>query len=329
LDADLVVSAVGIQPETGLAKEAGLTLTDRGLIAVDSMLRTSDPDIYAGGDCAAVRNRITGKDFWIPLGSQANRQGRVIGGNLAGREEHFPGAVGAWGIKLFSQNAAGAGLTLESALAEGLDAVSVHMEQTDRAHFYPDHTMMALELVTERKTRRLLGIQGISAAGDALVGRINAVTPLLASGGTVDDLSSLELVYAPPFASALDIVNVLGNVADNVLDGRCRVLDPLACEALWEHGPETLCFLDTRARGQAEQHPAAGSPRWRSIPQDELANRLDELPRDAEIIVLCNTGLRAYEAQLTLDSLGYTDNRMAAGGLTTLKRMGVTMGKPG
>jgi rhodanese-related sulfurtransferase len=237
--------------------------------------------------------------------------------------------VGVWGIKLFSQNAAGAGLTLESALTEGLDAVSVHVEQTDRAHFYPDHTMMSLELVTERTTRRLLGIQGVSAAGDALVGRINAVTPLLASGGTVDDLSSLELVYAPPFASALDIVNVLGNVADNVLDGRCRVLDPLTCEALWEHGPETLCFLDTRAAGQAEQHPAAGSPRWHSIPQDELANRLDELPRDAEIIVLCNTGLRAYEAQLTLDSLGYTDNRIAAGGLTALKRMGVTMGKPG
>lgn len=328
LDADLVVLAAGIKPETGLAQTAGLSRTEQGLILIDDRLRTSDPDIYAGGDCIAIPHQVTGKPFWLPLGSQANRQGRIIGSNLAGRQECFPGAVGAWGVKLCAQSAAGAGLTLAAALAEGFDATSVHVEQVDRAHFYPEHAMMALELVVEKTTRRLLGIQGVCANGDALAGRINAVTPLLAAKATVSDLCTLELLYSPPFTSAMDIVNLLGNVAENVLDGRCRTMDPLECEALWaERDTENICFLDTRVKGQAEQHPAAGEAHWLSIPQDELQARIAEVPEDKELIVLCNTGLRAYEAQLALDSSGRANNRTVSGGLSALNRMGVTLEK--
>ncbi len=326
IPSDLVVLATGIRPETALAKEAGLSLTEKGLILVDEELRSSDPDIYAGGDCVAIPHQVTGKPFWLPLGSQANRQGRVIGGNLAGRHETFPGAVGSWGVKLFGQSAAGAGLTLSAALAEGLDAVSVHVEQVDRAHFYPEHAMMALELVVERGTRRLLGIQGMAASGDALVGRVNAVTPLLAARGTAHDLSTLEVVYSPPFASAMDIVNLLGNVAENILEGRCRTMDPLECEALWdarENG--TVCFLDTRVKGQAEKHPALGDAHWLAIPQDELAARIAEVPTDKDLVLICNTGLRAYEAQLSLNAHARPRNRTVSGGLAALGRMGIQL----
>ena len=326
IDADLVVLATGIKPETALARDAGLALTDQGLILVDSMLRTSDPDIYAGGDCIAIPHHVTGKPFWLPLGSQANRQGRIIGSNLAGRQERFPGAVSAWGVKLCGQSAAGAGLTLSAALGEGLDAISVQVEQVDRAHFYPEHAMMALELVVEKPTRRLLGIQGVCANGDALAGRINAVSPLLSAKASVSDLCTLELLYSPPFASAMDIVNLLGNVAENVLDGRCRTLTPLECEALWaRRDAENICFLDTRVKTQAEQHPAAGDACWLSIPQDELLARIAEVPADAELVLLCNTGLRAYEAQLVLDANGRPRNRTVSGGLSALKRMGITL----
>lgn len=328
LDADLVILAAGIKPETALARAAGLTLTEQSLVFTDDRLRTSDPDIYAGGDCIAIPHQVTGKPFWLPLGSQANRQGRIIGGNLAGRQERFPGAVGSWGVKLCGQSAAGAGLTLAAALAEGFDATSVHVEQVDRAHFYPEHAMMALELVVEKTTRRLLGIQGVCANGDALAGRINAVTPLLAAKATVSDLCTLELLYSPPFASAMDIVNLLGNVAENVLDGRCRTMDPLECEALWaERAAENICFLDTRVKSQAEQHPAAGDACWLSIPQDELQARIAEVPENKELVLLCNTGLRAYEAQLALDANSRTNNRTVSGGLSALNRMGITLGK--
>nr|3IWA_A Chain A, FAD-dependent pyridine nucleotide-disulphide oxidoreductase [Nitratidesulfovibrio vulgaris DP4] len=220
LDADLVILAAGVSPNTQLARDAGLELDPRGAIIVDTRMRTSDPDIFAGGDCVTIPNLVTGKPGFFPLGSMANRQGRVIGTNLADGDATFPGAVGSWAVKLFEGSASGAGLTVEGALREGYDAVNVHVEQFDRAHFYPEKTIMTLQLVVDRPTRRVLGIQGFSTLGDALTARINAVATMLASKPTVEDISNAEVVYSPPFASAMDIVNVAGNVADNVLAGR-------------------------------------------------------------------------------------------------------------
>lgn len=323
IEAELVIMAAGVSPETSLARDAGLEVTDKGLIVVDEFLRTSDPDIYSGGDAAAVRNLVTGKPGWFPLGSQANRQGRVIGTNLAGGNATFPGAVGAWGIKLFSQSAAGAGLTLEQAKRAGLDALSVHVEQMDRAHFYPEHAMMALELVVERGTRRVLGVQGMAPSGDALVGRINAVTPYIASGGVVADISNLEVVYSPPFASAMDIVNMLGNVAENVLEGRGRMMNVDKFWAVWDdRAAGDACFLDIRDPVSAQPLAAMDPEHWKNIPLEILADRVGEISPDKSLVLVCNTGLRAFEAQLLLDSRGLKNSRIVAGGMVAAGKAG-------
>ncbi len=330
LDADLVVLGTGIAPNTELAASAGLGLTEingEKLIAVDEHLRTTDPDIYSGGDCVAIRHHVTGKPFWLPLGSQANRQGRVIGTNLAsqsGAAASFPGAAGAWGVKLFDQSAAGAGLTLAAARQAGYDAAAVHVEYLDRAHFYPEHAVLSLELVVDRPTRRILGIQGVSADGDALTGRINAVTPYLASGGAVADLSNLELIYTPPFASAMDAINTLGNAAENMLEGRLRTMDPQEFITLWENRAEGKAFfLDARDRISAEGLASAHPQEWTNIPQDLLRDHLAEIPKDTSLVLVCNTGLRAYEAQLVLDECGFTNSRVVSGGLTAVRRAGM------
>lgn len=323
IDADIVIAAAGINPETRIAQEAGLEVTPSGLIVVDEHMRTSDPHIYSGGDAAAVKNIVTGRAGWFPLGSQANRQGRVIGTNLAGGDATFPGAVGAFGIKLFSLAAAGAGLTLEAAAREGLDAVSAHVAQMDKAHFYPEHTLMFLELVVEKGTRRVLGIQGVSEAGDALVARINAVTPIIAARGTVADVSTLEVVYAPPFASAMDIVNTLGNVAENVLEGRSRTLGVDEFAALWNNREEeSVCFVDTRDHGEAAGFAASDPERWKNIPHEAFRDRLHEIPPGKSLVLVCNTGLRAHEAQRALDAAGRRDSRALAGGLAAVRRAG-------
>ena len=163
LDADLVIFATGFAPNTELARKAGLDIDPASkAILVNEFMQTSDPDIYAGGDCVATPNLITGKPFCLALGSLANRQGRVIGTNLAADQPvaTFRGAVGSWGVKLFGLSLCGTGLTEDRARAAGFDAISAGIEQMDRAHFYPEKHMMSLEVTVDRATRRVLGLQG-------------------------------------------------------------------------------------------------------------------------------------------------------------------------
>ncbi len=330
LQAQLVISAVGVRPNSWLARQAGLNVSERGGIRVDKFLRTSDPDIFAGGDCVELTHRITGAPAYLPLGSLANRQGRVIGTNLAAGDEKdmtpFPGAVGSWCVGLFDKAAAGTGLTLSAARAAGLDALCVHVSQLDRAHFHPDKKPMSLELVVQRGTGRVLGMQGLGAAGDALVGRVDTVAALLPHGVTASDLAGLEMAYSPPFAAALDILNVLGGAAENILAGRNRGIHADEFASLWAgrvasngDGP---VFLDCRERSNAEdlltRHPA----HWRNIPQGELAGRLAELPRNRPIVLVCNTGARAYESFVTLAHHGFRDVVCVEGGMTAIMAAG-------
>jgi NADPH-dependent 2,4-dienoyl-CoA reductase/sulfur reductase-like enzyme/rhodanese-related sulfurtransferase len=326
LGADLVILAAGVVPNTGLAWEAGLEIGPAGIV-VNDRLQTSDPDIYAGGDCAQIRNLISGQPAFYPLGSMANRQGRVIGTNLAGGDACFPGAVGSFVVKVFDHSLAGAGLTVQNARKAGFDAVGVQVAQLDRAHFYPTKEMMHLELVVERSTRRVLGIQGFGSSGDAMVGRVNAVAAILDRAPTVDAVSNLELAYSPPFSSAMDILNALGNAADNLLAGRYHGLSPEEFEVVWkgrDQGGGCL-ILDCRAREDgkalAEKYPDL----WLNIPQDELRRRIDEIPSDKDLILVCNTGVRSYEAQLNLRQLGREKNRTLQGGVVSLKKSGVEM----
>ena len=323
IEADLVIMAVGVEPNGDLAKAAGLATTDSGAVVVDKTMRTSDPRIFAGGDCVEIQNLITAKPGYFPSGSLANRQGRVIGTNLAGGNMEFDGAVGSFVVKLFDISLASAGLSLDVARSEGFDAVSAFIAQFDRAHFYPEKDLMYLELVVERGSRRILGIQGLGNKGDGMVGRINAVASNLKNRPTTGEISNLELAYSPPFTAAMDILNALGNTADNILDGMNRVVDVEEFSDMWnEREREETYFLDCRGWGNAEPFVTKYPLHWKSIPQDELRTRLAEVPKDKRIVLICNTGVRSYEAQITLDQVGIKNTLNLQGGVAALKKWG-------
>ena len=326
LEADMVIMAVGVRPNSDLAREAGLRLSQGGAIIVDKRLQSSDPDIYAGGDCVQITNLVTGKPGYYPLGSMANRQGRVIGTNLAGGSAEFAGAVGSFVIKLFDISVASFGLSIETAKKEGLDAVSAFVVQFDRAHFYPEKDLMYLELVVEKGTGRVLGIQGIGNTGDGMLARVNAVAAILKYRPTIADISNLELPYSPPFSSAMDVLNALGNTAENILAGTNRAIEAEQFVEWWKNRKEgETFFLDCRAWGNAWPFVEKYPDHWNCIPQDELRKRIEEVPRDKRIALVCNTGVRSYEAQLILNQMGIKDTYNVQGGMAGLKKFGADL----
>jgi NADPH-dependent 2,4-dienoyl-CoA reductase/sulfur reductase-like enzyme/rhodanese-related sulfurtransferase len=324
LEADLVITAVGVRPNSELARQAGLLISPRGAIVVNRRLQTSDPDIYAGGDCIETMHLVTGKPIFFPQGSLANRQGRVIGTNLAGEFAAFNGVVGSFSIKIFDLAIASTGIPLQIALREGYDALHSLVIQADRAHFYPDHDLVYLQVIVDRKTRRILGAQGIAHNGDALVGRINSIAAMLPYRATLEDLSNLEIAYSPPFSSALDVVNAVANTAENILDGYNKPLDVDQFEKCFLEGSadETIC-LDVRSSANAASYVAHFSERWLNIPQETLKHRFEEIPKDKRLIVVCNSGARSYEALRQLENAGICEAVNLQGGVAALKKSGV------
>lgn len=324
LEADLVVTAVGVRPNSELAREAGLVVSPRGGIVVNQRLQTSDPDIYAGGDCIEVSHLITGKPIHFPQGSLANRQGRIIGSNLAGGAATFKGVVGSFSIKIFDLAVAATGLTLQVARREGFDAMHAFVVQADRAHFYPTQDLMYLQLVVDRKTRRVLGMQGAGHNGDAVVGRIDSIAAILPHRPSLEDLSNLELAYSPPFGSALDIVNAAANTAENILDGLNKTVDVEEFEKCFLAGESADCIcLDVRGPANAAPFVEQFGDRWLNIPQETLKHRLAEVPKDKRVFVVCNSGVRSYEALRQLDCAGPCDAVNVQGGVAALKKTGV------
>jgi NADPH-dependent 2,4-dienoyl-CoA reductase/sulfur reductase-like enzyme/rhodanese-related sulfurtransferase len=323
LPADLVITAVGAVPNSELARQANLLVSPEGGIVVNRCLQTSDPQIYAGGDCIVNHHLITGKSVYYPSGSLANRQGRVIGTNLAGGRATFNGIVGSYTLKTFDLAVAGTGLNLTTALQEGFDAVEALVIQADRAHFYPTQDLMYLTLVVDRKTRRLLGAQGLSHNGDALVGRINSIAALLPFKADLQDLSNLEVAYAPPFAAALDIVNAVANTLENILDGYNRTIEVADFEQcfLTDKADDTLC-LDVRGAANAAPYIDLFGSRWLNIPQETLRDRFAEIPPDKRLLVVCNSGVRSYEALRQLETAGLCNAVNLQGGIAALKKSG-------
>jgi len=326
LDADLVIMAVGVAPNANLARDAGLDVSPADAIVVNAKMQTSDPNIYAGGDCVEIMDLVTGKPACFPSGSLANRQGRVIGTNLAGGNATFEGAVGTFVIKLFDISVASAGLSLQRARSHGFDALSVFVVQFDRAHFYPDKDLVYLELVVEKGTGRVLGIQGFGGMNSGMFARVGAVAAILRYRPTTADISNLELPYAPPFSSAMDVLNALGNAAENTLQGKNRVIDADAFAEWWlKRDKGDTLFLDCRGWGNAEDFVRKYPRDWKSIPQDELTARMAEVPRDKNLVLICNTGVRSYEAQITLDQMGIHDTYNLQGGVAAIKRWGLDL----
>ena len=285
-------------------------------------MQTSDPDIYAGGDCVPFRTSSPASPR-AALGSLANRQGRVIGTNAAsddGKAAAFHGAVGTWCVKIFKMSACGTGLTIERAKAFGFDAISASLEQLDRAHFYPEKHMMTLELVVERGTRRVLGIQGVCEDGDALKARIDAVATMLQFGKpTIDDLANAEIAYAPPFASAMDAVNAVANVADNILSGQLKPISSKEFGELWkDRANNNVFFADARPAVAGNATAAKYPGEWHAIALEDIEAKFDSIPKDRPVALVCNTGLRSYEVMLYLHNHGVTDVVNALGGMQAL-----------
>jgi NADPH-dependent 2,4-dienoyl-CoA reductase/sulfur reductase-like enzyme/rhodanese-related sulfurtransferase len=324
LEADLVISAIGVRANGDLARQAGLKVDPAGAIRVNERMQTSDPAIYAGGDCVTVPHLVTGKPGIFPFGSLANRQGRVIGTNLAGGQAVFHGSAGTFILKLFDISVGGTGLSVQQATREGLDVISAFVVQFDRAHFFPDKDLMYLEIVAEKKSGRVLGVQGLGDRGDGLFARLGAVSALLPHRPTLSEISNLELPYSPPFSAAMDILNALGNTAENILAGKNRTINPEQVLELWKaRDPEKFLVLDCRGWGNAEPFVQKFPEIWKSIPQDQLQQRLAEVPQDRQLILVCNTGVRSYEAQIALDQAGIGNCLNLQGGVAALKKLGL------
>ncbi len=311
-EADVVVLAAGVRPNSQCAREAGLAVGSSGGILVDRRLCTSDPDIYAGGDCVEIRNLVSGGNMPMPLGSLANRQGRIIATNITGGSRHFKGGVGSFCVKIFDYGVAKAGLTLKQAKASGYDPVYAIVSQHDRAHFYPTSEFMYMMLIADRESRKILGVEAIGKQMDAVKSRVDSVAVLLGHEVDVDEICSLEVAYAPPLASAMDIVNNAGNALDNVLGGRNRGIDPIDFIDEMKNG--TTRILDIRGEKEAAALVEKWGDRWLNIPLNQLRQRRNEIGQDEPLIVICDTGARSYEALIILDSLDITNNRQVQGG---------------
>ena len=313
---DIVVLAAGVRPNTELARNAGISVGMSGGIAVDYRMRTSDPDIYAGGDCVELRNLISGENMLMALGSLANRQGRVIASNINGGQSHFKGTVGTFCIKVFDLGISKAGLTFRQARETGFDPAYATVSQADHAHFYPSSEMIYVSLLADRKSRKILGIEAAGKNGDAVKARVDAVAVLLCHDADVDEICGLEIGYAPPFASAMDVVNNAGNALDNILSGSNRTVD--VTNFLFEFAQKQIKVLDMRGAIEAAPFIKKYGAQWLNIPQDQLRRKILEVPREQPLYLLCDTGPRSYEAQVYLSSRGITDTYNIQGGFAMI-----------
>ena len=299
VEGDAVVMAVGVTPDSSLAREAGLALTDRGAILVDANYRTSDPDIYAVGDAIGVYNGITGKPMQLPLAGPAQKQARQAADHICGRPVRNTGYIGSSCIKVFDYNAASTGLTAAQCEREGIPYDIVYVLPQDRVGMMPGSTPMHYKLIFEVPSGRVLGAQAISK-GDAPK-RIDIVATLIKFGGTVDDLRDLELCYAPPFSTAKDAGNYAALVAGNLLEGRFKQVRVDAVRGLVQSG---ACIIDVREEGEyALGHLKTAV----NIPLSQLRQRLDEIPRNRPVYLHCRSSQRSYNAVLALQAHGFKD----------------------
>ena len=310
IPSDLVLVATGVRPNATLAKDAGLEIGKTGGIVTNEYLETSDPDIYAGGDCVESIHMITGEKVYVPLGSTANKHGRVIANNIMGYREKFKGILSTGVLKVFEYNVGKTGLTEQEARQAGLDVVTTLSPAMDSAHYHPNHKPLFLKLVADRKTNKLVGLQAVGF-GDA-VKRVDVMATALSFGATVDDLPALDLGYAPPYSTAVDIAAHAANVLSNKIKGIGKALTPAELRAKIDRGDDFI-WLDVRTPDEYKKERIE-DPRIQLIPLGTLRQRLHELPRDKEIITFCKFSLRGYEAQTILEGEGYKNVKFMDGG---------------
>ena len=309
IPADMAVMAIGVRPSVALAREAELEIGVTGAIKVDKHMCTSDSDIYASGDCVETVNLVTDKPCFVPLGSTANKQGRVAAVNICGGDDVFPGVLGSTVCKVFDHCVARTGLTEADARQAGFDVTVALAPAPDKAHFMPEAKPLLLKLVVDSKTRKLLGAESVGpGAGDK---RIDVAAMAITAGMTVDQLANADLCYAPPYAPAMDNIITAANVARNKLDGHMVGVSAEQVHRMIED-KEDFVLLDVRSPEEYKQVRLASST---LIPLGALRGRLDELPKDKPIVAFCKISLRGYEAALILKAAGFTDVRVMDGGI--------------
>jgi len=311
IPADLVILAVGVYPNVELAKSAGLAVGPTGAISVDARLRTSDPAIYAGGDCVENLNVVTGKKVYTPMGSTANKHGRVIGENICGGNATFPGVANTSIVKVLDLNIGKSGLTEREAKQAGYNYITAMTVGHDKPHYMKSAKPVTIKLIAETATRRLLGIQAIGE-GD-VAKRVDVVASILTRGGKIDDLFDIDLAYAPPFSSPIDNVAVAANTVLNKLAGRFRGILPKQAKELTENGQAV--FLDVRTPAECKQARLADCGSIIYIPLEQLRDNLAGLDKETGTVAFCKIGLRGYEAARILEAAGIRDVRVMEGGL--------------
>lgn len=319
--ADMVILSIGVRPETTLAKAAGLRIGETGGIWVDEYLQTSVADIYAVGDAIEFPHPITGKPWLNYLANPANRQGRIVADNMVeGNKYAYEGAIGTAIAKVFDMTVASTGLAAKRLKQLGMEyAVSV-THSGSHAGYYPDALPLTVKLVFHPKTGKLYGAQSVGY--DGVDKRIDQIALLIKQGGTVYDLIRLEHAYAPPFSSAKDPIAIAGYVASNIISG---AMPAITWRDLLATDRSSVMLLDVRT---AEEFSFGSLPGAVNIPLDDLRERMQELPKDKEIIVFCAVGLRGYLAQRILRGHGYTAVRNLIGGYKTFATANAPVGKP-
>ena len=304
--ADIVILAIGVRPDTTLAKSAGLAIGERGGIRVDEHMRTSDPDIFAVGDAVEVKDFGTGSGALIALAGPANRQGRIVADVIAGRDSRYRGTQGTSIIGLFGGAAAWTGVSEKTLKKLGdTDYEKIYLFPNSHAGYYPGAKMLGLKFIFRKSDGRLLGAQALGQDGPAVDKRISALAVAIQMGATVYDLEEAELCYAPQFGSAKDPVNFAGMVAANVLRGDM----PLSH---WD-SLDGAFLLDVREPVELAVESVPGAV---NIPLGQLRTRLGELPRDREIHVICRSAQRAYYATRILMQNGFKARNISGGMLS-------------
>ena len=298
LHADMVALAIGVVPDTALAKEAGLKLGIKGSIVVNERMETSVPDIYAAGDAVQVKHYVTGEDALISLAGPANKQGRIIADNICGRDSRYLGSQGSSVIKVFDMTAATTGVNEISARKAGLDVDTVILSPMSHAGYYPGGKLMTMKVVFEKETYRLLGAQIVGYEG--VDKRIDVLAAAIHAGMKAPQLKDLDLAYAPPYSSAKDPVNMAGFMIENIANGTLNQWHLADLESLPKDDGAVL--LDVRTIQEYNRGHIAG---FRNIPVDELRERLNEIEPGKPVYVICESGLRSYIACRILEGSGY------------------------
>ena len=310
IEADLVILSVGVKPNVELAVDAGLAIGSTGAIAVDDHLQTSDPDIYAGGDCVENVNLISGQKVFAPMGSTANKHGRVIGENLCGGNARFRGVLNTVVVKVLDLNVGKTGLTERDAKELGYEYVTAMVGGHDRPHYMPGAHIITIKLIAEAKTGKLLGAQAFGEG--EIAKRIDIVATAITMGGTVSDLFDIDLAYAPPYSGPIDNVAVAANAVMNKVAGKLKGVSPVTAK---ENMAGKSIFLDVRSPEECKQIRLSGVGDVQYIPHGQLRSRIGELSKDDEIVAFCKISLRGYEAALILEGEGFSNVKVMEGGI--------------